>query len=151
VFPCAHQYSSKDFPVVVKRRTTILVVDGDALHRESMRRILRADGYRVLDAADFRNATNVHQQHRGQINFLLTAISLPGGNGYELAEALVLVEPDLKVLFVSGPTGATISRFYGMPWTHRHILNRPFEPVALLERVRQLLESAAPFSAGASS
>jgi DNA-binding response OmpR family regulator len=136
---------------VPKRKATILVVDADVAHRESVRRILRGEGYRVLDAGDYRNATNVHQQHRGQINLLLTAISLPGGNGYELANALVEVEPSLKVLFVSGQTGAKISRFYCMPWTDQHTLARPFEPPELLGRVKQLLEIAIPFSAGASS
>jgi DNA-binding response OmpR family regulator len=135
---------------VPKRKTTILVVDGDALHREAVRRILRAQGYRVLDAGDFRNAINVHQQHHGQISLLLTAISLPGGNGYELAKALMAIEPDLKVLFVSGQAGAKISRFYDMPWTDRHLLTRPFEAADLVERIRLLLDSTAPFSAGAS-
>jgi len=118
------------------------------LHREVVRRILRAEGYRVLDAADYRYATHVHQQHRGQIRLLLTAISLPGGNGYELAKSLVEVEPGLKVLFVSGQTGAKVSRFYGMGWTDRHMLTRPFDPSDLLDRVTEVLESG-PFSAGA--
>jgi DNA-binding response OmpR family regulator len=134
---------------VPKRKTTILVVDADAAHRESVRRILRGEGYRVLDAADYRNATNVHQQHRGQINLLVSAISLPGGNGYELAKALLELEPSLKVLFVSGQTGAKISRFYGTRWRDQQMLTRPFEPADLLDRVRQLMESAAPYSAGA--
>jgi two-component system cell cycle sensor histidine kinase/response regulator CckA len=135
---------------VPKRKTTILVVDGDALHREEARRILRAEGYRVLDAADYRNAINVHQQHQGEVSLLLTAISLPGGNGYELAKALVEVEPGLKVLFVSGQAGAKISRFYSKLWGERHMLARPLGPTGLLDRVNQILESVAPFSAGAS-
>jgi DNA-binding response OmpR family regulator len=135
---------------VPKRKTTILVVDGDALHRESVRRLLRAEGYRILDATDYRNAINVHHQHRGQISLLLTAVSLPGGNGYELAKALTAVEPSLRVLFVSGQAGAKLSRFYGMLWGSRHTLTRPFNPTELVIRVKQILESAAPFSAGAS-
>jgi DNA-binding response OmpR family regulator len=141
---------------VVKRKTTIpvkttvLVVDGDALHREEVRRILRVNSYRVLDAADYRTAINVHQQHNGQISFLLTAISLPGGNGYELAKALTEVQPSLKVLFVSGRAGATVSRFYSKLWADRHMLTRPFAPADLLDRIQRILESASPFSAGAS-
>ncbi len=104
----------------------------------------------MLDATDYQNAINVQQQHRGQINLLLTAISLPGGNGYELAKALMEIEPSLKVLFVSGQAGAKVSRFYRMPWTDCQLLTRPYEPAGLLDRVRLLLESAAPFSAGAS-
>ena len=111
-----------------RERVTILVVDGDALHRESMRHVLRAAGYRVLEAADYRGAQNAHQQHLGQIDLLLTAIALPGGNGYELAKALLDVEPDMKVLFVSGEAGAKISEFYSAPSMDICTLRRPFEP-----------------------
>src|SRR5260370_22030687 len=95
-----------------KGKPTILVVDADARHRESMRRVLRAEGYRVLEAADYRAAENVHQQHRGQIDLLLTALSLPVGNGHDLAQALRDVESELKRLFVSGSTGAKAGRYY---------------------------------------
>jgi len=125
-----------------KQRATILVVDADSSHRQSMRRALRAEGYRVLEAVDYRYAENVQQQHRGQIDLLLSAISLPGGNGYELAKALVDAEPNLKVLFVSGETGAKASRYYDPPWTEPHMLTRPYEPADLLRRVEFLLEPA---------
>jgi|SRR5580658_2740222 two-component system cell cycle sensor histidine kinase/response regulator CckA len=123
------------------KRSTILVVDADPPHRQSMRSTLRAEGYRVLEAADYRAAENVQQQHRGEIHLLLTAISLPGGNGYELARALVDVEPGLKVLFVSGEAGAKASRYHNAPWTELQTLTRRFEPADLLRRVRSVLES----------
>jgi two-component system cell cycle sensor histidine kinase/response regulator CckA len=127
-----------------KRRPTILVVDADALHRETLRRVLRAAGFRVLEATDYRSAENAHQQHLGQIDLLLTAVSLPGGNGYELAKVFLRIEPGIKVLFVSGEAGAKVSEFYGRP----PILQRPFEPGELLARVESALESAKMSGAG---
>jgi two-component system, cell cycle sensor histidine kinase and response regulator CckA len=106
-----------------------------------MRRALRAVGYRVLEALDYRGAENVQQQHRGEVDLLVTAISLPGGNGYELARTLADVQPDLKVLFVSGETGAKASRYYVSAWTE-HTLTRPFELTDLLQRVKFILESS---------
>lgn len=103
----------------------------------------------MLEAVDYRGAENVQQQHGGQIDLLLTAISLPGGNGYELARALLNVEPDLKVLFVSGQTGAKASRYYTAPWAELQTLPRPFEPADLLRLVKSLLESGG-LAAGAS-
>jgi DNA-binding response OmpR family regulator len=116
-------------------------VDADALHRQFVRTALRAAGYRVLEAADFRAAENVGQQNRGQIDLLLTAISLPGGNGYELARAFVSVEPKLKVLFVSGEAGAKAGRYQNAPWKDIQTLRRPYEPDDLLERIKFILES----------
>ena len=123
-----------------RARLTILVVDGDAIYRESMRHVLRSAGYRVLEAADFQGAQNAHQQHRGQIDLLLTALALPGGNGYELSKALLDVEPGIKALFVSGEAGAKISEYYSTPPMDTRTLRRPFEPAELLRRVTDLLD-----------
>lgn len=125
---------------MLRERVTILVVDGDAPQRETMRHVLRSAGYRVLEAPDFRGAQNTHQQHHGQIDLLLTALALPGGNGYELSKALLDVEPNIKVLFVSGEAGAKISEFYSVPSMDLCILRRPFEPGDLIRRVREVLE-----------
>jgi len=119
----------------------VLVVDPDSVHRQSMRNTLRAAGYRVLEAVDCRYAEYVLHQNQGQIDLLLSAISLAGSNGYELARKLVDAEPKLKVLFVSGETGAKVRRYYSTPWAELQTLTRPFEPEELLQRVRVILES----------
>src|SRR5262245_11220673 len=59
-------------------KATILLVDPDSTDRQLMRRTLRLEGYRVLDAADCRHAENVQQQHRGEIDLLVAALALPG-------------------------------------------------------------------------
>jgi two-component system cell cycle sensor histidine kinase/response regulator CckA len=127
---------------VSKRSQTILVVDADSSHRESLRRALRAEGYRVLEALDYGGAENIQQQHRGQVDLLVTAISLPGGNGYELARSLVNIEPELKVLYVSGETGAKMSRYYIAACSELNRLTRPFKLTDLLHRIKFILESS---------
>jgi two-component system cell cycle response regulator CpdR len=121
-----------------EKRATILVVDSDPSLRQSVRVALRTEGFRVLEAPDYRAAQNVGHQHRGQIDLLLTAISLPGGNGYELARALADVEPDLKVLFVSGEAGAMASQYQDSPWKELQTLTRPFEAADLLRRIKSI-------------
>ncbi|MGA3073962.1 MAG: response regulator [Bryobacteraceae bacterium] len=121
-----------------EKRATILVVDSDPSLRQSVRVALRTEGFRVLEAPDYRAAQNVWHQHRGQIDLLLTAISLPGGNGYELARALADVEPDLKVLFVSGEAGAMASQYQDSPWKELQTLTRPFEAADLLRRIKSI-------------
>jgi DNA-binding response OmpR family regulator len=132
-----------------EKRATILVVDADPSLRQSIRAALRMEGYRVLEASDYRAAENVRQQHSGQVDLLLTAISLPGGTGYDLAKALAGAEPDLKVLFVSGEAGAKASRYQNAPWTELKTLIRPFEPADLLRRIKSIL-GAGGFAAEAS-
>jgi DNA-binding response OmpR family regulator len=124
-----------------EKRATILVVDADPSLRQTIRVALRIEGYRVLEAADYRAAENVRHQNRGQVDLLLTAISLPGGNGYELARALVHTEPRLKVLFVSGEAGAKATQYQDSPWKDFQTLTRPFDRADLLRRVESILKS----------
>ena len=121
-----------------KRKRTILVVDDEKSDRETMRRTLEEAGYAVLEAADFHQAVDVHQRHLGEIDLLLTAIALPGNNGYELARRIFQIDPNPKVLFVSGYTGAEVSRFYNMPTTGAHLLDKPVQRADLLDRVRHV-------------
>jgi CheY-like chemotaxis protein len=47
----------------------------------------------------------IHRQYPGQINVLVTDISLPGRNGYILAKTLLDADPGLNVIFMSGLAG----------------------------------------------
>lgn len=124
-----------------QEKQTILVVDDQESDRWSMCRLLEQQGYAVLEAAHDQEAVSVHERHQGKIKMLLTAIALPGANGYELARILLRIDPDLKVLFVSGPTGAKVSRFYNMPASGPHLLDKPVQPEELLNRVRDAIHS----------
>jgi DNA-binding response OmpR family regulator len=106
-----------------------------------MCRLLEEDGYTVLAAADYWQAVAAQQQYQGQINLLLTAIALPGNNGYELAKTLFQGDPNLKVLFASSPSGAEISRYYNMPVAGPHLLDKPVQAVDLLRRVETAIRS----------
>ena len=117
------------------------MVNAEPALRQSISAPSRREGYRVLEASDYRAAENVRQQHSGQIDLLLTGISLPGGTGYELARALVGAEPHLKVLFVSGEAGAKASQYQDSPWKELQTLTRPFDPGDLLRRVNSILKS----------
>src|ERR1700691_5903363 len=60
---------------------TILVVDDEPATRGLISLILRQGGYAVLEARDCETAVTIHQRHQGQIDLLLTDISLPGPDG----------------------------------------------------------------------
>jgi two-component system cell cycle sensor histidine kinase/response regulator CckA len=122
---------------------TILLVDDEASQRERMRRPLRASGYLVIVARDYRTALATFQRHSGAIDMLVTDLALPGKNGYELGLTLSALQPKLKVLFTSARVGAELHRFYGMNSTGEHFLAKPFQPAELLRRVQYFLEQSA--------
>jgi len=122
-----------------KTQKTVLAVDDEAADLNLVCKTLGDQKFKVLVAASYRDAMNVYKIHRGEIDLLITDVSLPGKNGCELARDLLQLSPDMKVIFVSGPTGAEVCRYYNMPVTDPHFLEKPFDSEALLQRVRTII------------
>jgi len=120
-----------------RKNKTIIVVEEEDTDRDSMRSILEGEGYSVLGAKDYWDALRTLDEYPGRADMLLTAIALPGNNGYELARTMMAGDPALKVLFVSGPTGAEVSRFYNMPIRGPHLIEKPFTREDLVTRVKR--------------
>jgi DNA-binding response OmpR family regulator len=130
---------------------TILLIDDETSVREWVRGILHGANYKTLEAADYDEAVTVHRQHQGEIDIVLIDISLPGKNGYELAKSLLNIEPHLKLLFMSGHAGLELCRFYNMSVTDVRILEKPFCPSDLLQRVQYILQPSRSISGSASA
>jgi DNA-binding response OmpR family regulator len=124
---------------------TILVVDDEESDREIIRRILKGEGYTVVEAESYEEAFSVFEQNRYSIALVVLDISLPGGNGCELAIALKSKISDFRVLFVSGHVGAEICKYYGLQVSDEHFLRKPFEVTELLAKVLQIMSSEASF------
>jgi DNA-binding response OmpR family regulator len=130
---------------MLQKHKTILLIDDEASQRRLMSHVLEDAGYNVLEGADYAEALVIHDQYRGKIDVLITDISLPGFNGYQLARALLDLEPGLCVIFISGLAGSELCRYYGMATTDVHFLEKPFNGTGLLRRVRQVLEVGGPY------
>jgi CheY-like chemotaxis protein len=131
---------------VIPAKQTILVVDDEEEDRQSIRAALEARGDAVLEACNYCSAVKTFEQHRDEINLLITDLSLPDRNGCELAQSILQSRPDMKVLFISGHAGAALCRFYGLVNPDLHFLEKPFKPIDLLVRVWRVLFSTIRFN-----
>jgi CheY-like chemotaxis protein len=120
---------------------SILLVDDEETDREQVRRSLQHQGYTILEAGTYHEALGIVELNRGSFELLISDISLPGGNGCELAIALRKQKPDLRVLFISGYVGAEICPYYSIEVSDEHFLRKPFASADLKSRVRQVLDS----------
>src|SRR5579863_346491 len=119
--------------------TILLVEDEDAL-REMIQLMLERAGYKVLAASAAPGAIQAAQTHAASISLLLTDVMLRGSvNGCELAEQLKSLLPQTRVLYMSGYSESMIASTAG---THNGtlLLEKPFSGVALLHKVREVLE-----------
>lgn len=74
----------------------ILVIEDDETQRQSLKRILEAEGYNSLLAADAAELTAILDEER-EIHLILMDIGLPWINGFELAE-MMMQHQDLRKL-----------------------------------------------------
>jgi PAS domain S-box-containing protein len=122
---------------------TILVVEDDAAVRPLVRGVLLSRGYSVLEASGGDEALSVSESHRGPIKLLVTDLVMPGMNGRDLAEQLLLRHPEIRVLYMSGYTNDAIVR-QGVLEEGAAFLQKPFTPDALARKVREVLDAPQP-------
>jgi len=118
---------------------TVLVVEDEDAVRLLTRRVLEQAGYRVFDAPNPQQAEALFDQHMNLFNLLVTDVIMPGSSGPQLFERLARQRPDLKVLYVSGYVGDTITQ-QGQLRPGVELLQKPFTADALNRRVRQVLD-----------
>jgi DNA-binding response OmpR family regulator len=117
------------------QRETILLVEDEAFVREVTSEVLRSAGYQVLVASSAVEAERLFDVCGGDLQLLLTDVILPGETGRVLAEELRQKKTELKVLLVTGYAEEMAALEAGQ----MECLRKPFSTVALLRRVRQLL------------
>lgn len=84
---------------------TILVIEDESGVREIVRRLLEVRGYRTLAAADGSEGLAIYRQHSDQVRLVLTDMRMPGVQGTELIRELRIVNPDVRIVAMSGVLG----------------------------------------------
>ncbi len=121
---------------------TILLVEDESGLREMAKELLEGQGYTVLQAADSHEAMRICSGYPGAVHLLLTDLVLPTASGHELAQQLLHLRSQIRVLFMSGyPTETILER--GVLEPGAVFLEKPFTPDALAKKVRQVLDASA--------
>lgn len=119
-----------------KPRTTVLVVDDEALIREITRRTLEACGYQVTEASGGIEAIEL-LSHGHPLDLLIADLDMPELTGDEMVRRIRAVRPELKVLYVTGHIDLLMDA--RALWEGEAFLDKPFTPAGLREAVALLL------------
>lgn len=118
---------------------TVLLVDDEDMVRELGERILRKGGYSVLTATNGNQALEVYAEARDSINLVVLDLIMPGMGGKDCLQALLALDPGLRVLIASGLGSDGAGSEYRRLGA-RGFVAKPFRLRELLRQVRKVLD-----------
>jgi PAS domain S-box-containing protein len=132
--------SKREGPASLPQETeTILLAEDEPSLRRLIARVLRTQGYTVLEAADGNEALTLAQANGAKIQLLITDVIMPGLSSKMLAEWLKQVNPGVRILFISGYINNNAVRD-AMSKPGAFFLQKPFNPTDLSKKVREAIE-----------
>jgi PAS domain S-box-containing protein len=136
----ATEPTSDGHPRPAGRGETVLVVEDEPAVTAFVVRLLLQSGYRVLCAANGREALEQYARHRDQVDLVFTDTIMPEMGGAELVERLREEQRPPKVLMTSGYVDSARVRATRLV-SRAELLDKPYTPDELLRRVRQVLDA----------
>jgi CheY-like chemotaxis protein len=115
----------------------VLIAEDERLVRNVLVRMFERAGYRVLAAANGREAVTLLEQHRDEVRLAVLDVVMPELSGPQAYERLVALRPDLPALFISGYADDTRAATRIPPGVR--LLEKPVSADVLLGAVDALL------------
>ena len=135
-----HKSSNSQTQPTPRGLETILLVEDESAILNMTTMILKKLGYTVMPACNPIEAISIANEHSEKIDLLITDVIMPEMNGKELARNLMLLNPQLKTLFMSGYTADVIAH-HGVLEEGTYFIHKPFALPDLAEKVRIVFDS----------
>jgi two-component system cell cycle sensor histidine kinase/response regulator CckA len=117
------------------RSKHVLLAEDEPIVRNLLQQLLHSWGYRVFTARNGREAMEIAEEHKGQIDLLVSDVTMPEMEGPELAEKLKAKRPKLQVILLSGYSHTRIVLQRGWKF-----IQKPFKPQELKAAVEDSLK-----------
>jgi two-component system, cell cycle sensor histidine kinase and response regulator CckA len=118
---------------------TILVVDDEPDVLRLVEAILTEQGYDVVVAKGSDNAIRTFERMPRKPSLVLTDVVMPGMSGPMMVDHMLSIEPNLRVLFMSGYDDRQVVRRYVVEKGFA-LIAKPFTLQGLASSVREILD-----------
>lgn len=139
--PAATETASRkiDLDLLRGNGQRILVVDDEQAVRDVAVRILGGFGYKAVAASTGHEAVRQFNWERGSIDAVITDMAMPGMDGPALVKVLRQIEPEIRIMGMSGH-GENAGSDTASPWSLPVFIAKPFTVERLLAAVHELLQ-----------
>jgi PAS domain S-box-containing protein len=143
LFPAEKMIKPKKIPRETTKQAelggkTVLVVDDEQTVREVIRDMLKSHDMKVIEAANGREGIEIYREHGDSIFLVLLDTTMPEMNGDEVFKQLRQMNPDAKVILISGYNEQDATSFFvgkGLAG----FIQKPFTLEKLIEKLNELL------------
>jgi PAS domain S-box-containing protein len=118
---------------------TILLVDDEPEILEMASRLLTGANYQVIAASTAKQAIELYEKHRDKIRLVLLDMIMPEMGGIRCLEVLRTMDPNIKVLIITGYTQRGMTQELKEAGARDFIL-KPFDTPQLLEKIRKIID-----------
>ena len=118
---------------------TVLIAEDDASVRSLTANLLRHFGYTVIEAVDGLDAVAKFLANRDSIRLVILDGIMPKMNGKEAWKEIKSLSTGVKAIFVSGYAEDIFTKD-GIPDREASFIQKPFPPLVLAKRVREVLD-----------
>jgi len=126
-------------PTESSARRTVLVVDDEPDVLRLIETILTEEGYEVISAKSADSAIRAFERLPRRPDLLLTDVVMPGMSGPMLVDHLIGIEPNLKVLFMSGYDNRHVVKRYVVEKGFQ-LISKPFTVKGLRAAINAVIE-----------
>ncbi len=120
----------------------LLVADDEKMIQETLKRMLESLNYQVILANNGREAVEIYEAKKDEIDAILMDIQMPVMDGVEAAEKIYQFDANACIIFTSGY--ADISRFEKLKHIeHHYFLKKPYKIGVLSDIIKKAIEEKA--------
>lgn len=120
----------------------ILIVDDDSAMRSFLAKALENSGHDSHTASNGQEALDLVQEKKDTYDLILTDVVMPVMDGIELSKELRAINPDMKILFITGFSASIVPSSVQIK-SKTPVLTKPFHLNDLIGKINDILDPEA--------
>ncbi len=121
------------------KRGLLLLIDDEEVIREIGSEMFESMGFSCITAKNGEEGIELYQELKANIRLVVLDIELPGISGEKVYEMLKEINPDIKILLVSGYGKDYLEAFF-FKQKLVHFVSKPFQLSKLSQTIDRLMQ-----------